>query len=117
MADQQPPLPSVDQDAFGNVTEEYDHGEVLSRIPPSVYAMSCGLIAITVAALAFIASLDAIAYFDLPLNFVLFLTAGSICLGAGDERAKAVPGVVLAAIGVVISSVHLLAFQDHPWFS
>jgi len=117
MADQRPPLPSADQDAFGNVTEEYDHGEVISRIPPSVYTLACGLIAIAVAALAFINSLDAIAYFDLPLNFVLFLATGSICLGAGNERPKAVPGVVLAAIGVLISSVHLLAFQDHPWFS
>jgi hypothetical protein len=117
MADQQPPLPSADQDAFGNVTEESDHGEVISRIPTPFYTLACGIIAVSVASLAFIASLSPIAYFDLPLNFVLFLVAGSICLGAGEERPESVPGVVLAAVGVAIASAHLLFFNDHPWFT
>ncbi|MCP4094214.1 MAG: hypothetical protein GY747_12270 [Planctomycetes bacterium] len=116
MADTRPPLLKAKQDAFGDVTDEYDDGEVLSRIPTPVYTMACGLIAVTVAGLAFVDSFSAIANFDLLLNFVLFLVAGLICLGAGKERPDAVPGVVVTAVGVLVSSLHLLFFHDHPWF-
>jgi len=115
MPESHTPPPNVVNDAFGNVTEEHESGEVITRIHPAVYTLVAGGFAVVLACLAFVASLNWMAFIDLPVNFVLFLVAGTICLGSGDERPETVPGVVLAGIGVVISCVHLLIANDHPW--
>lgn len=96
-------------------SQEPKNGEVLARIHPALYTMVLGGCAVLVAGMGFIASMNVVAYFDLPLNFILFLLCGTICLGAGEERNNASPGVVLAAIGVLISCLHLLFVNDHPW--
>jgi hypothetical protein len=95
--------------------QEPQDGEVLARIHPALYTLVFGICTVLVAGMGFVASLNVVAYFDLPLNFILFLLCGTICLGAGEERNNAAPGVVLAAIGVLLSCLHLLFVNDHPW--
>lgn len=96
-------------------SQEPQDGEVLARIHPALYTMVLGGCAVLVAGMGFVASLNVVAYFDLPLNFILFLLCGTICLGAGEDRKNATPGVVLAGIGVLVSCMHLLFVNDHPW--
>jgi len=116
MEESRPPQPNAKQDTFGGLTEECDHGEVLHSIPTPIYTMACGVLAVVLASVAFMASFSMIAYIDLPVNFVLFLVSGSICLGAGEKRSEAVPGVIVTAVGVVISCTHLVFVLDHPWY-
>ena len=94
---------------------EPEKGEVIPRIHPALYTLVFGCVCVLLAGMAFVPSLSVVAYFDLPLNFILFLLSGTICLGAGEERGGAIPGVVLAAIGVLVSCLHLLLANDHPW--
>ncbi len=107
-------MPDQDIHRPGHAPED---GDIIARVHPAVYTLIFGCISVLVAGLAFIASLDFIAYFDLPLNFLLFIMCGTICLGAGEERPEAVPGVVIAAVGVLASCLHLLVMNDHPWLS
>jgi hypothetical protein len=105
-------MPTTNQDP---ANQEPQDGEVIARIHPALYTLVLGGCAVLVAGMGYVASLSFVAYFDLPLNFILFLLTGTICLGAGEERNNAAPGVVLAAVGVLLSCLHLLLVNDHPW--
>jgi len=92
-----------------------EHGEVIARIHPALYTLAYGGSGVLVAGLGYIPSFVVVSSFDIPLNFILFLLCGTVCLGAGQERSKTIPGFLLAVIALMASCLHLLLVNDHPW--
>jgi hypothetical protein len=92
-----------------------DHGEVISRISPTLYTLVFGSTCLALSLMALVEVLYVVGYFVLPFNFILFLLSGYICLGAGEERPRAMGGMLLAAVGLIISCLHLLLVNNHPW--
>lgn len=97
-------------------SEDTPDGEVIARIHPALYTLACGGSGVLVAGLGYVPSLAAVvASFDIPLNFLLFLICGTICLGAQEKRSQTIPGLLLAVLALVASCLHLLLVNDHPW--
>ncbi len=94
---------------------EFAQGEVPERIPPVLVTSGFGALALVVAVAAWTPPLAWLAWVDLPLNLVLFLACAWIALLDLPVTGKTLPGVVLAAIGVAVSALHLLLDRTHPW--
>lgn len=97
--------------------EDLEPGEILERIPPSLYTLMFGMMALGISGLAWMDSFSLVATFDLPVVFLLTVANGLICMGAGSDRTRSLTGLVFAAVALVLSCVHLLTARDHPWLA
>lgn len=96
--------------------EEQEHGGFIEGIPGYMLTLGLGGLALGLSIATYLPDLLVLAYADLPVAVVCFITSSMVCMGSKRHRGLAFAGVVLSLIAVVLSTMHLLLFHDHPWF-
>lgn len=85
------------------------------RMDPAHTTLGLGACALLVTGAAWTPPLGWLAWFDLPLAFLLFVASAWIALLEPRRIAAALPGVLVCAAAVAIAIVHLFAVPSHPW--
>lgn len=98
-------------------THEIAEGSFLEGIPGHYTTLGLGIFSMGFAGVAYLPALSILAMFDLPVAFLCFMTAAFVGLGSREKMGLVLAGVVLAAVGLVLSAVHLIVVHNHPWLS
>lgn len=87
------------------------------RVPPEVATALLGGLALAVAIAAWTPPLAWLAWLDLPLNLLLFGCCAWLAFANLREVGRALPGLLLAGAGALLSAGHLVAGRAHPWLA
>ena len=105
-----PSEPPVPQERW-----EFTEAEHGVRVDPAHATLGLGAFALLLTGAAWTAPLGWLAWFDLPLAFLLFVASAWIALLEPRRIGAALPGVIACGAAVAIAVVHLFAAPAHPW--
>jgi len=92
-------------------------GSFLEGIPGHLAALSLGGLSLGLASVAYLPDLRILALVDIPITFLCFMTAALVGFGARQKMGLVLTGVLFAAAGLILATMHLVLVKNHPWFS